>query len=204
MHEEILGVESKAALDGLGRAGFIKDFYLAGGTGLALFFGHRKSYDLDFFTPKKFNERILTDRLLKLGGFSLNKKEWGTVHGIFRDTKVSFLHYPYPLLFKPHRFRGVRIADQRDIGCMKLDAIATRSSKKDFIDLHFLLEEVSLSRLLWLFSKKYGKLKINMVHVLKSLVYFVDARKDAPPIMLKPFLWEALEQKLEREVRNLL
>jgi hypothetical protein len=43
---------------------FKKDFYLAGGTGLALQLGHRKSYDFDFFSEKRFNENKLFKKII--------------------------------------------------------------------------------------------------------------------------------------------
>ena len=54
MFEEVLSQEAIAAIDIL--ASELEDFYLAGGTGLALQLRHWKSKDLDFFSTKTFNQ----------------------------------------------------------------------------------------------------------------------------------------------------
>jgi len=56
------------------------------------------------------------------------------------DVRLSFFVYPYKLLFPLIDFNGVKLADERDIACMKIEAISSRGSKKDFIDLYFLIE----------------------------------------------------------------
>jgi hypothetical protein len=97
-----------------------------------------------------------------------------------------------------------RLADERDIAAMKLDAVSSRGSKKDFIDIHFLLEKYSLSELLEIFEKKYAAIKFNKIHILKSLSYFEDAESDPMPIMLKPILWEVVKKKIVTETNQIL
>jgi len=58
MFEETITKNAKRALEILSKSGIIKNAYLAGGTALALQFGHRISVDLDFFTDKKFDEKF--------------------------------------------------------------------------------------------------------------------------------------------------
>lgn len=204
MYKEILGARTENSLERFAKTSLATDFYLCGGTGLALHLGHRLSHDLDFFNAKEFKPGDAINLLAKAGDFSLKEKNQGTVHGIFCKTKISLLQYPYPLLFKPKAFLGIHIADPRDIGCMKLDAIASRGTKKDFIDLFFLLQEISLKELLRLFTKKYRKVDYNMMHVLRSITYFSDARHDPEPVMLKSYSWKKVEQTLEQEVKKLI
>ncbi|MBI4434885.1 nucleotidyl transferase AbiEii/AbiGii toxin family protein [Candidatus Uhrbacteria bacterium] len=203
MYEVAIAPEAAACLAALAARGVTKPFYLAGGTGLALHLGHRRSVDLDFFTQRSFRVSTVIAGLRRAGRFTLDERDAGTLHGQLDGTRVTFLHYPYPPLFRPRAFLGVRIADLRDIGCMKLDAIATRSTKKDFIDLYILLRTIALPDLLRLFERKYRSVDYNLAHVLKSLVYFTDARRDPLPEMLVPFSWDELERTLEREVRAL-
>lgn len=203
MHPETIHPDASACLAALVERGVIKPFYLAGGTGLALHLGHRRSVDLDFFNQRAFGVSTVIAGVRRVGRFTLDERDAGTLHGRLNDTRVTFLHYPYPLLFRPRVFHGVRIADPRDIGCMKLDAIATRSTKKDFIDLFVLLRTISLPNLLRFFERKYRSVDYNLAHVLKSLVYFTDARRDPMPEMLTPFSWDELERTIEREVRAL-
>lgn len=187
------------------RAGILKKFYLAGGTGLAFILGHRESRDLDFFRKAPFNERSLVEDLRRAGKFSLEKREPGTVRGYFGNTLVSFFHYPYPLLKKPIKKYGIQIASVFDIGCMKLDAISSRGTKRDFIDVYTILREsdFNLKKLLGAFAKKYAVLRYNLMHVKKSLVYFTDAQRDPMPRMRLAVEWRIVKKFFINEVKKL-
>jgi hypothetical protein len=179
-------------------------FYLAGGTGLALHFGHRISRDLDFFAPDHFNEDGLLQKVQVLSGFALAAKAPFTLHATIQSAKVSFLGYAYPELY-PHRsFEGVSIADPRDIACMKVSAIASRGTKRDFIDLRCCAEQYGLKEILRMFDLKYEQSRLNRIHVLKSLTYFADAEKDPMPHMLKPIDWDNVKQYFSMEAPRLL
>ncbi len=197
---------TKKDLAVLVEAGILGDFYLAGGTGLAFLLEHRRSYDLDFFTRKSFDERQFIQSIRKLGyHFSLEKKAPGTVRGLFRSTLVSFFHYPYRMLAKPKKMSSVSIASLADIACMKLDAISSRGTKRDFIDLYTIMvtRKLSLAKLLKLFSKKYAPLHTNLLHIQKSLVYFEDADRDPVPRMIKSVAWRSVKKYFIDEVRKL-
>lgn len=182
----------------------IDQFYLAGGTGLALRFGHRISKDLDFFTAATFNIDHMIQKLGSLGNFQLELKAEQTVVGILNETKLSFLGYPYPLLDPVFKMRGVQIAAISDIACMKIDAISSRGTKRDFIDLFFIVQDITLNRMLDLFEKKYATIKYNLMHVKKSLVYFGDADPDPMPDMLKPIEWDKVKSFFQIEVQKLI
>lgn len=147
-HPETITTGTAETLRTLRDGGFIGDAYLAGGTALALRFGHRLSVDLDFFTPELFHEDALLARLQTLPEFSLVAKSPHTIHAVIHGTKVSFLGYPYRRLFPLSTFEGVPVADPRDIACMKLSAIASRGTKRDFIDLYVVGERFSLGDIL--------------------------------------------------------
>jgi hypothetical protein len=89
----------------------------------------------------------------------------------------------------------------KDIAAMKLNAIAGRGSKKDFIDLYFLLNEFSLEEILSFYETKYNDGSIFMVQ--KSLTYFDDADAQQQPKMFKDFHWETCKQKIIEEVLKL-
>jgi hypothetical protein len=182
----------------------LKDAYLAGGTGLALHMGHRLSVDLDFFVRELFDEEALLQRIQEVPGFSLVSRSPQTLHANIQGTKVSFLGYRYPLLFPLALFAGVPVADQRDIACMKISAIAGRGTKRDFIDLYFAAGRFGLAELLGLFSRKYVQTGYNRIHILKSLVFFDDAEKDPLPHMLAPLDWNAVKLFFRHEAPGLL
>lgn len=125
--------------------------------------------------------------------------------GEFQGTKVGFFHYPYALLSETVPFQGLAVASQEDIGCMKIEAIAGRGRKRDFIDLYFLLRGMGfdLSSLLDLYRSKYRSPPGNGIHVLKSLCYFVDADADPDPVMLVECSWPEIKRKLTALVQSI-
>ncbi|MCH8861460.1 MAG: nucleotidyl transferase AbiEii/AbiGii toxin family protein, partial [Proteobacteria bacterium] len=193
-HFEALPKETQSTFALLASFRGIESFYLAGGTALALAFGHRVSVDLDFFSRESFGEQILINRLSTLDGFSLEKREEGTIHANINITKISFFHYPYSLLEAPKVLNGIQIASVRDIACMKLEAISQRGAKRDFVDLYTIAQHgSSLSEIFFDYQKKYEKLNVNMIHVKKGLVYFDDAEEEPMPRMLKPLEWKTVK-----------
>ena len=204
MSQEILSKKTKTNLEILKKENILRDFYLAGGTGLALQLKHRLSLDLDFFTEKDIDTKILIQKIKKLGKLSIEKENEDSLIGIFKGTRISFLKYDYPCLFSFKDFQGIKVADFRDIGCMKISAIASRGSKKDFIDLFFICQKIiPLEKLLKLFAKKYKGVNYNKIHILKSLVYFEDAEKDPMPKMIIPVSWKEIKKFFKKEVKEI-
>jgi len=105
---------------------------------------------------------------------------------------------------KRRKFGGIKIADEKDIACMKIDAISSRGSKKDFIDLYFLLEKYSLPELISFFEKKYSAIEFNKLHILKSLTYFKDAEDEPMPIMIKNTNWADVKKKIIKEANKIV
>lgn len=193
-HTEVMTAEAVDLLRDLGARDYMRAFYLAGGTALALHLGHRKSVDLDFFSEQTVDEDMLLSKVQDFPEFSLVAKEPQTLHCHIHRVKVSFIGYPYPMLGPVSEFAGVSVADPTDIACMKVSAIASRGTKRDFIDLYELAKRESLGTLLGNFQRKFAQANFNLVHVLKSLVYFADAEKDPAPDMLTSFSWGQVKQ----------
>lgn len=199
-HPEVVPRAAAATLRVLRDRQLIGDAYLAGGTALALRFGHRLSVDLDFFTPTLFDEDSLIARLQTLANFSLVGKAQNTVHAVIDGTKVSFLSYAYPRLFPPAHFDGVAVADPRDIACMKVSAVASRGTKRDFIDLYQASQRFGLAQILDWFQRKYAAASFSRLHILKSLTFFGDAEKDPMPHMLVAPDWDRVKKFFRTEV----
>jgi nucleotidyltransferase AbiEii toxin of type IV toxin-antitoxin system len=202
-HPEVIGRATERALAALVGASAITDFYLAGGTALALHLGHRLSEDLDFFSEVDFDERRLLVRLQVLPAFTMLSEAPATLHVLIAETKVSFLGYPYPLLFPLLQFKGTQVADWRDIACMKISAIASRGTRRDFIDLYSVARQLGLDHLLQLFQKRYAAVNYSQLHIFKSLVYFEEAEKDPLPNLLADIAWPAVRQYFQAEVPRL-
>jgi len=204
MFSESINLETKRVLEKIGKSAFVSNFYLAGGTALAIQLGHRESIDLDWFSEKEFANEKIKNELSKIGSFELNSEEENTVHGAIDNVKVSFLHYPYGRLFPLVAFEGINLADERDIASMKIDAISSRGSKKDFIDLFFLLKKYSLEELLGFFEKKFKDIRYNKLHILKSLAYFVAAKDEPMPKMIENAGWEEIQKKISEKINEFL
>ena len=206
MFEEILSKNAKESLAILSKDPLFKKAYLAGGTALALQLGHRESKDLDFFTRGRFDPNNLAKKLsAQLSNFKLEKIAWGTVMGYIGETKFTIFFYDYPLLFKTKKFLGINIADFRDIAAMKIAAVSDRGTRRDFIDLYFLLKKktITLMDCLILYDQKFKKLQQNKIHIIKSLTYFIDAEDEKMPKMFQPVEWQDVKKFLERETKNL-
>lgn len=202
MFEQVLPGKTKDLLALLGTSQILDDFYLAGGTSLALQLGHRISRDLDFFTRQEFNSEILAQRLQSLEKFKLERQSWGTLLGSFREVKFSAFYYRYSLIAPLIFWEGISVANQEDIAPMKLAAIAHRGTKRDFIDLFFMLKTKPLKEIFELYDKKYKNMRENFAHLFRSLTYFEDAEKDNMPEMLKPVSWEEVKKYLETETKK--
>jgi len=191
-------------LEILTKEAVLKNFYLAGGTGAALQLKHRVSLDLDFFTNKDIDTKTLIQKIKTQGKFSIERETENTLIGIFNCSRVSFLRYDYPLLFDLRQIKGIKIADLRDIGCMKIDAVSSRGTKRDFVDLFFICREaISLKNLLSLFKKKYKSVNYNMLHILKSLAYFENAENNPMPRMILPTSWQEVKSFFKEEIRKI-
>lgn len=182
---------------------YLSTFCLVGGTSLSLQIGHRKSIDLDLFSETEFDgDKLLATLAQDFRHIEVLTKMNGTLLTRIQGVKVDFLRFNYPSI------RPVRIEDQlrlltpEDIAPMKLDAIAGRGKKKDFYDLYFLLEKMSLQEMLDLHREKF-KLSTTF-HIVKSLTYFEDAEEDDPPVLMKrKVTWLQVKNKILAAVASL-
>lgn len=205
MYSQVLTERTKNTLALLGKEKILKDCYLAGGSALALHLGHRLSFDLDFFAPVEFERKKIIQQLEPFG-LKVEREDWGTILGKLGDIKFSLFYYKYPLIAETIDYHGINIANLKDIAAMKIDAVSSRGTKRDFIDLYFLLKKFeSIDNLLIFYDQKYQKLDANRFHIIKSLEYFADADKDQDPKMLvSDYSWEEVKKILQEEVRKLI
>lgn len=173
--------------------------YLAGGTGLALLYGHRKSVDFDWFSTKPFDILGLQRKLSAFGNMRIAETSEGTFSGWINDIRVSWFHYPDPLiddLVRPKEKQGLSIASPRDIGLMKWAALAARGARKDFIDIYELdMHGILLECLYDMLPLKFPAAVINRYHMLKSLSWFEDAEKEPWPIMIRDIAWGEVKDR---------
>lgn len=203
LHLEILTMPQRDFLDSLKEHHLPDSSYLAGGTGIALSIGHRRSLDFDFFTKTQFSPDNALNVLKELGKIKIITKSSGSITIEISNQRVSIFFYPYDLLFQcvdnPWKFS---LADPKDIIPMKLSAIAGRGSKKDFIDIYFLLRNYTVEQSLSILEKKFAQEEYSKYHILRSLVYFSDADKEPEPEMLLKFDWENAKKFISEKVSS--
>jgi len=177
-----------------------KNMRLVEGTALALQINHRMSNDLDFFGSLTADKISILNELKKIGQIkTLNSTENINIF-LVDNIKVDIVNYPYAWLENEIKENKLRLADIKDIAAMKLSAITGRGTKKDFIDLFFLLKIFSLEQLFDLYENKYPD--GSKFLVLKSLTYFDDAEDDIPPKMLTSISWDEVKESIIKNVMD--
>lgn len=179
------------------------NFNLAGGTALALYIGHRKSIDLDLFTPEPFDATELSEYLTRNYGFVGTFSRKDTLKGTIDGVAIDCITHAYPLIdqitVSPE---GIRLYSMRDIAGMKLSAIADNGSRlKDFIDVAYLSSRLSLSDMLQAYEAKFPN--STGVRPLKGLTFFNDIDFDEPIDLIgNTFDWKSVAKRLEDMIRQ--
>lgn len=182
----------------------LKDFYLVGGTSLALQIGHRLSVDLDFFSDSKKDMAEIENELLFIDSVKLNKSSNYALFIEYKGVKIDILNYPYKFIGEPILHKGITLCNKEDICAMKLKTVMNRGAKKDFYDIYFLLQETPFLKMFELFQKKYAN--IEPIAIIKSLTYFEDAEHNENPVLLKQktLTWEHVKQTIITETRKIV
>jgi hypothetical protein len=206
MFAAILSAGQQAILERLSTLATVRTFYLAGGTGLALQLGHRRSVDFDFFRPQHFEPGDLLQQFGALGTVVARRAEVDTLTVDIDGVSTSFFAYTAPLL-RPLLASpwSLNLAAIADIAAMKLSAIAGRGSRKDFMDLYCICRrELNLAQILQLFDEKFRGIPYERYHVMKSLTYFDDAEAEPMPEMVQPVSWDEVKRFFLAEAPGLL
>jgi hypothetical protein len=203
-HWEALTPQTQQAFRQAASLAFISRFYLAGGTGLALHLGHRFSVDLDFFSPgpdavgpedRAVLRQIWDDPLL-----SISHDNDATFVATWRGVGVSFFRLPlYPLVQQPVRVEGVPVATVEEIGAMKLASIIGRGTRKDLVDLYYILQQSPLERLFEVAAVKYARVRTFAISATRALAYFDDAEALPMPSMVDRTPWATMKRFLEQQ-----
>ena len=125
---------------------------------------------------------------------------WFDVEGV----PTSLMSFPYPTVDSPDPAAGVLVASLPDIAAMKVEAIASRGARKDFVDLYFICREgLGLHGALDAFERRFASARPDLAHRLKALTYFDDAEREPEPVLLRPVAWEEVREFFRSEVRSL-
>ncbi|MBU1110847.1 nucleotidyl transferase AbiEii/AbiGii toxin family protein [Patescibacteria group bacterium] len=200
MHLEVISPQTLNTLKSIFANSAFGDFYLVGGTGLASQLGHRKSEDVDLFSPCEFSVSLLAE-LKKMGAVKVILANDNAIEVSFNGVRVFLMYFDFPL-YKPLKTSdGVVIADAIDIGLMKLLSLTGRDSKKDIIDLYFIDKEViKLEKLLGIMNMFYPPDAFNGHSSLKNL--FDEDKLNAQPMpkMVKSVEWQDAYERVSTVV----
>ncbi|MEZ5312866.1 MAG: nucleotidyl transferase AbiEii/AbiGii toxin family protein [Thermoanaerobaculia bacterium] len=197
---------SSELLARLATTDWIGDFYLAGSAALALHLRHRPVRDLDFMAlanrlaPQE--RRDLLTALLELApGIVVETARDGYLHTRTAEgIALRFFYYPYPLV-APVDDAPVPVAALVDLGLMKLGAVASRGSRRDFVDLHLLCRQVPLADLLARSGDKFGHVEDFPLQAMKGLADTVAAEGEPMPALADALAWSEVEEWIDRELR---
>ena len=188
-------------LKGLMALSVLKETRLVGGTALALQYGHRRSVDLDLFgfATENYDEmtQILKSNFQSVKQVSCTKRiKIFSIDGI----KVDIVNYDYPWIGDCVEENGIRLASVQDIAAMKVNAVIGRGTKKDFVDVYFLLQHFTFEELIQLYLKKCTD--GSEYRALLSMSYFDDAEPQPMPYMFAPVEWSDMKMAILNEVEK--
>ena len=141
MHSEVLTIEQRELLPLI--KSFSKDYYLVGGTAIALHIGHRRSIDFDLFTTLDIKRKGIRN-LIDKSGFAVENllyEAFDQMHIVLNSVKITFFNFPYEISH-PMDFDGIiKIPTLLDLAAMKTYALGGRAKWKDYVDLYFILKD---------------------------------------------------------------
>ncbi len=194
----------------LPRLSFTKpEFYLGGGTALALQLGHRTSVDFDFYASHKFNNQQMAKTINRLfpGTDISSEQPENTLRLDVMGAEVSAFYYPYPLLDRLVDYGPVSLASLTDIAAMKTAAIIQRARQRDYYDIYYLIKELGMEKIINATYQKFPWYEENNIIVFTSLTYFTDADKDPEAERVKIFdtslTWNKVKDFIKSSVSHL-
>ncbi|GGH03108.1 nucleotidyl transferase AbiEii/AbiGii toxin family protein [Mucilaginibacter phyllosphaerae] len=171
----------------------LQQFRLVGGTALSLFYGHRKSIDLDLFTDSQFEKDLLVetlndnfDRII-----TTNDRSKLIYQCIINNVKVDFVAVKDPFLYPAQIVDNIPFADIKDLIALKLNAVKGRGVKKDFWDIAKLLQFFSFDDQFQYYHDRYPY--DDTFAVIRSVVYFTDAENTIDPECLDGMTWDKVK-----------
>ena len=189
------------------RQPLLSETRLVGGTSLALQYGHRRSVDLDFFGTTTEDIEEITDAMRQCCNHIVSGNCTNRIKVYYLDgVKVDIVNYDYEWIDDPVVENELRLASPKDIAALKVNAIMGRGTKKDFVDMYFLLQHFSFDEIMQLYMKKYTE--GSEYRALLSMTYFSDADPQPMPFMFEPVDWDMIKREIRNQVelynKNLL
>lgn len=185
---------------------YFPEFYLVGGTALALQIGHRISVDFDLFLAKEIPPSLLDKvrRIFKEFKIKtiINHSEQLSIKA--NEIKIDFVKYNFPLALDLIEFEGVKVLSVAEIAAMKAFALNQRGTLRDYIDLYFILKEKrsTLKEIKRIAGEKY-KEEFNFRLFLEQLVYLKDIEEEKIQFLKEEVDKNQLEKYFQEEVKKI-
>ncbi|TWI94206.1 nucleotidyltransferase AbiEii toxin of type IV toxin-antitoxin system [Mucilaginibacter frigoritolerans] len=188
------------------------DFRLVGGTALSLHLGHRMSVDIDLFTDAEYGSIDFNtiEGLLKKS-FGYVEGEFGVNPGMGKSYLIGTdpdnvikldLYYSMDPFFQEALYKdGIRMATVEEIIAMKVDVVQRLGRKKDFWDLHELLNQYTITTMIALHKQRFQWTHDELL-IQNNFTYFSEADDDLDPICLKNKEWIFIKEDIEAAVAN--
>lgn len=154
---------------------FSQDYYLVGGTALALQLGHRRSIDFDLYTTKSFNnDKIIAQvqRYFPVQQIYISQTDQLTL--ITNGVQMTWYKYEYPVQTEINWEGIVNMPDILSISAMKAYALGRRAKWKDYVDLYFVLQQYSLKQIAQKAVSIVGSNMFDEILLREQLAYFDD------------------------------
>lgn len=200
LHFETISPSTLELLRELQKIEILKELRLVGGTSLALQYGHRKSIDIDLFGSFDTDEFELLEKLRIIGEVKTLQKSQNIFVYLLNGVKIDIVRYNFIWLEEALHLNGLKLAGRKDIAAMKFAAITGRGTRKDFVDIWFLLEEYSLKEMVSFYLEKFPD--ANEFLLLKSLGYYVDAESEPMPYMIKAVTWDTIKDGISKKLND--
>jgi len=173
MHREILNDRQTELLPLMQQ--FRREYYLVGGTAIALFLGHRRSIDFDLFKESAINHKRNLDKISTTSfEYSVTRRVAEQMNLIVNDVKVTFFQYPFPVEPTSKFETYFRLPSLLQLAAMKAYALGRRSKWKDYVDLYFLLRDhYTIADITAFATKLFGELFSEKMF-RSQLCYFDD------------------------------
>ncbi len=183
------------------RQPLLHDMRLVGGTSLALQYGHRRSVDLDFFGHTTEDVDELTNMLSSCAKDVVRGNCTKSIKAYFlNNIKVDIVNYQYRWIDEPVICDGLRLASPKDIAAMKVNAVMGRGTKKDFVDMYFLLRHYTFDEIMQFYLQKYPD--GSEYRALLSMTYFADADPQPMPHMFQQVEWNTIKEEVKHQVER--
>lgn len=173
MHPTILTPEQALLLPLIQK--FSSDFYLVGGTALALQYGHRRSIDFDLFSSEPFSNKLIRQKIRvnhKINNIHI--ESIGEFTMILDQIKTTFFHFQYPITHPEWFDKYISMPDDLTIGAMKAFAMGQRNKWKDYVDLYFIFQHHSLQNIVNKAEELFGIGEFNSRLFREQLAYHKD------------------------------